>query len=93
MCQAALHAAVLVLFLPAATAQAADAAGASASGSAAVAASEPSFTHISVAGDTLIGLGRRYLADPAQWPQLQRLNQVANPRRIPVGTALQIPCD
>lgn len=91
MCQAALHAAVLVLFLPAATAQAADAAGASASGSAAVAASEPSFTHISVAGDTLIGLGRRYLADPAQWPQLQRLNQVANPRRIPVGTALQIP--
>ena len=91
MCQAALHAAVLVLFLPAATAQAADAAGASASGSAAAAASEPSFTHISVAGDTLIGLGRRYLADPAQWPQLQRLNQVANPRRIPVGTALQIP--
>lgn len=52
---------------------------------------EPSFTHVSVAGDTLIGLGRRYLVQPAQWPELQHLNRVANPRRIPVGTPLRIP--
>ena len=58
---------------------------------AALNAAEASFTYTSVAGDTLIGLGRRFLADPAQWPELQRINRVANPRRIPVGTALQIP--
>lgn len=47
--------------------------------------------HVTTAGDTLIGLGRRYLVDPAQWPQLQRLNQVGDPRRLPVGRGLRIP--
>lgn len=41
--------------------------------------------------DTLIALGRRLLADPRQWPQLQSLNQIADPRRLPVGTVLRIP--
>jgi hypothetical protein len=43
------------------------------------------------AGDTLIGLGRRLLVDPAAWPELQRLNRIRNPRRIPVGSVLRIP--
>jgi hypothetical protein len=47
--------------------------------------------HTAQAGDTLIGLGQRLLVDPARWPELQRLNQVRNPRRIPVGTPLRIP--
>ena len=41
--------------------------------------------------DTLIAVGRRFLADPGQWPQLQSFNQIADPRRIPVGTVLRIP--
>ncbi|THF64714.1 hypothetical protein E6C76_11735 [Pseudothauera nasutitermitis] len=44
-----------------------------------------------VQGDTLIGLGERLLARPADWPVLQRLNGVADPYRIPVGTQLRIP--
>lgn len=42
-------------------------------------------------GDTLIGLGQRYLSDPRDWPAVQRLNHVADPRRIAVGTILRIP--
>ncbi len=42
-------------------------------------------------GDTLIGLGERLLAQPAAWPTVQRLNGVADPYRIPVGTELRIP--
>jgi hypothetical protein len=47
--------------------------------------------HLTAPGDTLIGLGRRYLVDPAQWPQLARLNQVRDPRRLPIGRGLRIP--
>lgn len=60
----------------------------------AAAASNPepaSHVHVAERGDTLIGLGRRYLAEPDRWPELQRLNQVRDPRRIPVGLALRIP--
>jgi len=55
------------------------------------AADDGEHVHVTTAGDTLIGLGRRYLVDPAQWPQLQRLNQVGDPRRLPVGRGLRIP--
>lgn len=58
---------------------------------AAPAAELPVHVHTAQAGDTLIGLGQRLLVDPARWPELQRLNQVRNPRRIPVGTPLRIP--
>ena len=44
-----------------------------------------------VAGDTLIGLGERFLARPSAWPRLQQLNGVADPYSIPVGTVLRIP--
>lgn len=42
-------------------------------------------------GDTLMGLAEALLADPADWATLQRINGVADPRRIPVGTELRIP--
>lgn len=42
-------------------------------------------------GDTLIGLGQRMLVRPADWPKLQRLNRIANPRRIPIGAEIRIP--
>ena len=50
-------------------------------------------THIATEGDTLIGLGQRYLARPLEWPLLARLNHVANPRRIPIGSPLCVPLE
>jgi hypothetical protein len=46
---------------------------------------------VTVAGDTLIKLGQRYLERPTDWQALARANQVRNPRRLPVGSALCIP--
>jgi hypothetical protein len=42
-------------------------------------------------GDTLIGLSDRYLARPADWPKLQRLNRVADPKRLQPGSTIRIP--
>ncbi len=42
-------------------------------------------------GDNLYELAQRYLDDPNQWPQLQRLNQVSHPRRLRPGSQLVIP--
>lgn len=58
---------------------------------AAAAVDDGEHVHVTAPGDTLIGLGRRYLVDPSQWPQLQRLNQVRDPRRLPIGRGLRIP--
>ena len=44
-------------------------------------------------GDTLIGISQRYLDDPGRWPQLQRLNRITHPRRMPVGRTLMLPLD
>ena len=52
---------------------------------------EAAFSYTTVQGDTLIGLGRRFLVDPAQWPELARLNSVRQPNRIPSGTVLRVP--
>lgn len=52
---------------------------------------EPVHLHTTAPGDTLIGLARRLLVEPARWPELQRLNGVRNPRRLPVGGTLRIP--
>lgn len=56
-----------------------------------VAASDPVFTYTAEAGDTLIGLGRRFLVMPGRWPELARLNRLPNPNRIPAGQVLAIP--
>jgi hypothetical protein len=54
---------------------------------------EPSFPYTvnAASRDTLIALGRRFLADPQQWPQVQAFNQIADPRRLAVGMVLRIP--
>ncbi|MBE0625925.1 MAG: FecR domain-containing protein [Burkholderiales bacterium] len=44
-----------------------------------------------VQGDTLSGLGRRWLADPTRWPELQRHNKLQNPNRLVPGSTLAIP--
>ena len=41
--------------------------------------------------DTLIGISRRLLLQPRQWPAIQARNHIADPRRIPDGTGLRIP--
>lgn len=52
---------------------------------------DSSWTYKVQAGDTLIGIAQRHLAQPADWPALQRLNRVRHPRRLPIGGELQIP--
>lgn len=41
--------------------------------------------------DTLIGLGRRFLREPRRWRDVQRLNDIGNARRIPLGSDIKIP--
>lgn len=45
------------------------------------------------AGDTLYDLAQRYLVRPSAVGQVQRLNRIANPRRLPVGHVLTVPAD
>ncbi len=42
-------------------------------------------------GDSLIGLGRRLLVDPAKWPELARSNGLRNPHRLAIGATVHIP--
>ena len=42
-------------------------------------------------GDTLEQLARRYTLRAEHWPALQRLNQVDDPYRLPIGKVLRIP--
>lgn len=54
-------------------------------------ADEALFVHQAVPGDTYIGLARRYLADPRQWPELARANAARNVNYIPTGAQVRIP--
>ncbi|MFO1327003.1 MAG: FecR domain-containing protein [Rubrivivax sp.] len=59
---------------------------------AAWAADEPPLvSYVTQPGDTLIGIGRLHFVEPARWPEVQRLNRIADPRRMPVGVTLSIP--
>jgi hypothetical protein len=51
------------------------------------------FEHSAVSGDTLIGIANRYLKEPAKWQPLQKLNSVADPRRIKPGSKIRVPID
>jgi len=42
-------------------------------------------------GDTLIGLSQRYLNAPGRWPELKRLNHIAQDKRLQPGSSLRIP--
>lgn len=58
---------------------------------AALAASSETFDHRIEPGDTLIGLHRRLMRPEADWRVVQRLNRVADPRRLQPGRTLRIP--
>lgn len=49
------------------------------------------FIYHTHARDTLIGVCRVLLSQPQRWREVQRLNSIAEPRRMPTGTALRIP--
>lgn len=51
------------------------------------------FTYVMRAGDTLIGIASRLLLEPRRWPELQRRNGIADPRRIPRAGRIRIPYD
>lgn len=41
--------------------------------------------------DTLIGISNRLLIEPNRWPELQKRNNIADPRRLVPGSTLLIP--
>lgn len=53
--------------------------------------STPEWRYTVRPGDTLIGVSARYLLRPTDWPQVQRHNRIANPRRLTPGSTLRIP--
>ena len=55
------------------------------------AAQDGSVTYRVVKGDTLYGIAKRYLRTQSAALELQRINQVRNPRRMPVNRRLTIP--
>ncbi len=54
-------------------------------------AMDDEIAHVVQEGDTLEGLARDYLAAPGQWVQLQKRNQVRNPRHLQPGSVVWIP--
>ncbi len=44
-------------------------------------------------GDTIWDLAQRYLRDPNDWPRLQALNDVSEPRRLTPGSIVRFPLD
>ncbi len=62
-------------------------------GTLALTAQIPDWLYTVRAGDTLIGIGQRYLMDAGRWPALQRLNRIADPRHMPPATVLRVPAN
>jgi hypothetical protein len=57
------------------------------------AAADSDYAYRAQPRDTLIGLGRRLLKEPARWHALQTRNGIRDPTRVPVGTVILIPRD
>jgi len=53
--------------------------------------SEQDFVYTTVKGDTLIGVAKRLLAEPARWPELAQTNALRNANQIATGTSLRVP--
>ena len=49
------------------------------------------WVHTIAPGDTLLGLRARLLRPEARWQMLQKLNRIADPRRLTPGVSLRIP--
>lgn len=47
--------------------------------------------YLTYPGDTLTGIGQRYLKDPNDWTKVQRANRLKNPRHLPTDTRIKIP--
>lgn len=60
-------------------------------GGPAVADTGPTWLYTARPGDTIWNLSRRYLRNWHRWPELQAVNGVAEPRRIPPGSILRFP--
>ena len=60
---------------------------------ASMAAESSDYAYPTQARDTLIGLSKRLLKNPQQWPALQQRNAIADPTHIPIGTIILIPRD
>ena len=60
-------------------------------GTPALAQAPPAWLYSARPGDTIWDLSRAYLADWRRWPELQALNRVREPERIPPGQILRIP--
>lgn len=56
-------------------------------------ANEPVVAYQVRAGDTLYAVSQRYLESGEGWRELQRLNGVRDPRRLPPGLRLKLPLD
>ncbi len=54
---------------------------------------EPDATYQVKAGDNLYTLASRYFVKLSDADRVQRLNQIRNPRRLPVGRALTVPAE
>src|SRR6185503_20877941 len=74
-------------------AMAADLAPPAAAAAAAAAASAPAtdWHYRVVPGDTLYSIANSYLAPGSGWHRLQRLNRVADPKRLEPGRQLRLP--
>jgi hypothetical protein len=55
------------------------------------AADDPEWHYRVVAGDTLYSISNSYLASGSGWQRLQRLNRVADPKRLEPGRDLRMP--
>lgn len=51
----------------------------------------PPTIHNLVGGETLSGIAGKVLGDPAAWREIARVNNIDNPRKIPVGSQLVVP--
>jgi hypothetical protein len=54
-------------------------------------AAEATLAYTVTPHDTLIGLGKTLLVNPASWPEVARLNALRDPNRITPGQTLQVP--
>ena len=54
-------------------------------------AGSPDFELTVQQGDTLSGLGKRWLAEPRRWPEIQRHNGIQNPDLLLPGSKIAIP--
>lgn len=51
----------------------------------------PRRSHVMAEGETLIHVARTELGDPARWPEIMSLNNIADSRKILAGQTIYLP--